>query len=306
MQGEWNVVSLHIKSTDVMMLRKFHMLLFSVVFSVVGRAQSGVVEWHDEREDTVRISTMLSEAAQRRFANPSERTGFLARQFVGKPYVAHTLEGDREVVRVNLDEFDCTTLADVSLALSYTLGERRTGWQDFLYNLQRMRYRGGEVDGYPSRLHYNCDWAVDNIHRGNIEDLTRDLPKCVYMVRTIDFMTSHRDKYAALSDSVNFARMKQVEGGFHNHRFPYIKTIDAGVKEVLARLREGDVVAFVSNLKDLDVTHMGILVREADGKLHVLHASSSEGKVVVSRQPFPDFLKRNRQWAGFRVYRLKD
>lgn len=276
------------------------------VCSVADYGQRTAVEWHDEAADTTRVTRILSDGMARRWESPGQRTAWVARQMVGTPYVAHTLEGGQEVLRVNLDELDCTTLVDVAMALSYTLGERRAGWQDFLYNLQRLRYRGGEVDGYPSRLHYNCDWAVDNTHRGNFDDVTRSLPKCFYLVRTIDFMTANRDKYPALADSANFTRMKRVEGGFRNHRFPYIKTADAGSKAVQAQLREGDVLGFVSNLRNLDITHMGILVREADGLLHVLHASSTEGKVVVSAQPLADFLKRNRQWIGIRVFRLRD
>ena len=289
------------------MIRRYILSAITFVsWGLCALAQSVPVQWHDEQSDTLRITSMLTEGSARTFANPSERTAFFARKFAGVPYVAHTLEGEPEVLRVNLDGLDCTTLVDVVMALSYTLGERRTGWQDFVYNLRRMRYRGGEVDGYPSRLHYNCDWAIDNIHRGNFEDFTRNLPHVVYMVRTIDFMSSNADKYPALADSANLARVRTTEGGFRNHRFPYIKTIDSGQKDVQAKLREGDVVAFVSNLKNLDVTHMGILVRESDGKLHVLHASSTDGKVEVSDKPLPDFLRRNRQWVGFRVYRLRE
>ena len=68
---------------------------------------------------------------------------------------------------------------------------------------------------------------------------------------------------------------------------------------------EGDVLALVSTLRDLDVTHMGIVVIEG-GVPYLLHASSSHGKVEVSEIPLSDFMKRNRQWAGIRVFRLND
>ena len=96
-----------------------------------------------------------------------------------------------------------------------------------------------------------------------------------------------------------------MENGFRNHRFAYIKTLNLNSREVKDALREGDILAFVSNLKDLDVTHLGIVVKE-DGQLKVLHASSSEGRVMISERPLADFVKRNRNWIGVRVYRLKD
>lgn len=263
------------------------------------------VRWHNEASDTTLITEILTETASRRFSDPGERTGFIARKFLGRPYVAHTLEGDREELTVNLDELDCTTLVDVVMALSYSVGENRLSWQDFLYNLQRMRYRNDEIDGYGSRLHYNCDWAIDNIHRGNFTDATDRLPRVKYMVRTIDFMTGHRDRYPSLADSAAFEKMRSVESSYRNHRFPYIKTHDLGYKDVQGALREGDILAFVSNLKDLDVTHMGIVVKE-DGATKVLHASSTDGKVEISSVPIDDFVKRNRYWIGIRVYRLKE
>lgn len=266
---------------------------------------SGQTRWHNEANDTIRITEILTETAGQALTAPSARVGYIARKFIGTPYVAHTLEGEEEHLTVNLDELDCTTLVDVVLAMAYTVGEGRTGWQDFIYNLQRMRYRGGEIDGYASRLHYNCDWAVDNTYRGFIADIARDMPKCSYIVRTIDFMSQNRDKYPALADSATFAQIKNIENGFRNHRFAYIKTNDLTSPAVKGALRDGDVLAFVSSLKDLDVTHLGI-VAMVDGEPHVLHASSSEGGVVVSSRRLADFVKRNRSWIGVRVYRLKD
>jgi hypothetical protein len=281
-------------------------LLGAIVIGAAFSAHAvGEVRWHNEETDTTKITEILTTAASHKFANPSARTAYVARQFVDVPYVAHTLEGEEEKLTVNLDELDCTTFVDVALAFSYTIGEHRDGWQDFLYNLERLRYRGGKLDGYASRLHYNCDWAVDNIYRGNIEDATTNLPRTTYMIRTVEYMSAHRSSYPALKDSTEYARILAMENSYRNHRFPYIKTTDLAQKDVDAALREGDVVAFVSNLKDLDVTHMGIIVKE-NGRTHVLHASSTDGKVEISKLPLAEFVKKNRSWIGIRVYRLKE
>lgn len=290
--------------------KKLSTMRISTLIIFIGSALAAAaapqnVRWHNEAADTTLITEILTESAAKHFNTPGERTGFIARKFLGKPYVAHTLEGEPEQLTVNLDELDCTTLVDIVMALSYTVGENRLSWQDFLYNLQRMRYRNGEIDGYASRLHYNCDWAIDNIHRGNFTDATDRLPRVKYIIRTIDFMSGHRDRYAALADSATFEKLLSIESSYRNHRFPYIKTHDLGYKDVQNALREGDILAFVSNLKDLDVTHMGIVVKE-NGTTKVLHASSTNGKVEISAVPIEDFVKRNRNWMGIRVYRLKE
>lgn len=265
------------------------------------------VRFHDEASDTLLITKRLDESAGKNFADPEARVAFFARQMLGTPYEAHTLEGEPEILTVNLDSVDCTTFVETAMAMAYTAGEHRYSWRDFVYNLRRLRYRNGEVDGYPSRLHYICDWAVDNIHRGNFRDATRDFPRYNEVMRTIDFMSSHRSVYPALADSANYARIRGIESGYRQHRFPYVKSIDLGNKEIKAAFHNGDVVALVSNLKDLDVTHMGIVVRESpDSDPYLLHASSKSGKVEISKYPLSEFFKKNRQWIGVRVFRLNE
>lgn len=268
------------------------------------------VRFHNEASDTARISELLVEGMRSlpADASPGDRADFFARRFIGTPYGAHTLEapvGQDEALVVNLDSLDCTTFVETVAALAATLGEGRSSWRDYLYNLRRIRYRGGELDGYPSRLHYIADWAVDNIHKGILRDATLLMPRNSWMVRSIDFMTAHRDSYPALADSATFQRMRRIEFGYRNHRFPYLRTGDLTDRKLLAAIQPGDIVAFVSTLKDLDVTHMGIIVRGDDGSLRVLHASSTGGKVMISEQKLSDFMKRNRQWSGIRLFRLR-
>lgn len=289
-----------------MKIFRFILSLALAVASIGAVAQSEV-RFFNEQADTARISELLSQGASHKFADNEARVAFFARNFIGTPYVAHTLENDTEILTVNIDQLDCTTFVETALALAYTSAENRKSWRDYIYNLRRFRYRNGTVDGYPSRLHYICDWAIDNMHRGNISDATRFFPRINYMVRTIDFMSNHRKSYPALADSANFARIKAIEDGYRNHRFPYIRTSDLGAKDTKTAFRNGDVVAFVSALKDLDVTHMGIIVKESpSADPYVLHASQTGGKVEITKQTLAEFVKKNRQWIGVRVFRLAD
>ncbi len=287
-------------------MKRFLFTICILTASLCCMAQTEV-RFSSEASDTLKLTQLLDEGAAMHFDNPEARVAFFARKFIGTPYVAHTLEHDPETLTVNLDSLDCTTFVETAMALAYTLGERRTSWRDYVYNLRRLRYRGGEVDGYPSRLHYICDWAVDNKHRGNFSDVTREFPRYNEVRRTIDFMTSHRDRYPALADSANYERMRNVENGYRQHLFPYVKSMDLSNKAVKAAFHDGDVVALVSNLKNLDVTHMGIIVKESPtAEPYLLHASSSHGKVEITSQPLAEFMKKNRQWLGVRVFRLNE
>ena len=46
---------------------------------------------------------MLIEAEKVETNFPGERLSFIAKKFLGIPYVAHTLEGEEELLTVNLD-----------------------------------------------------------------------------------------------------------------------------------------------------------------------------------------------------------
>ena len=289
------------------MLRKLLLLLISAVSASGAYAVDlSKVRFHDEKNDTTRINNLLIDIKQKGDSRlPGKYLVLCGREFLGAPYVAATLEGEPDRLTVNIDEFDCVTFVENMLAMALTLDEGRSSWRDFVYNLQRVRYRDGEIDGYPSRLHYVCDWAVDNMYRGVVKDVTNTFDRYNTITRTIDFMSANASKYPALADSANLARIMNTESGYRSYKFPYVKSIDLPRKEIKANFRNGDIVGFVSTLKNLDVAHMGIIVIEA-GEPYVMHASSSEGKVVTTKLPLAEFMKKNRQFAGVRVFRINN
>lgn len=260
----------------------------------------GEIRWHNEASDTTRVTEILIDATQTGKADGALVTA-LAAKFEGTPYGAGTLEFTPEMLTVNLDSLDCTTFVEDIMALAMTVQEGRSSWRDFAYNLEKIRYRHGNVNGYSSRLHYVSEWAVDNIHRGNFQEVTaRVSPSVDYQVKTLDFMSANRDKYPVLKDDKEFENLKNVEIGYRSHRYPYIKTQNIS----RAELCEGDIVAVTSKLPGLDVSHMGIVTIGNDGKPHLMHASSKEGKVIVDPTPLADYMRKNRGANGIRVFRL--
>ena len=125
-----------------------------------------------------------------------------------------------------------------------------------------MRYRSGTMAGYASRLHYITDWALDNSHRGNLREITSSMPKAVYTEKNLDFMSTHADAYPQLADSAQLAGIKAIERNFRHIRIYYIKSADVDTPEVQNALQSGDIVALSTKIKGLDVTHMGIIVKE--------------------------------------------
>ena len=257
--------------------------------------------FHNEAADTTRLTRMLINLSDiGRTLSPQQLVAQAGRMMIDTPYGAGTLEGEPEMVTVNLDSLDCTTFVENAIAMAMTIENHRNSWQDFIYNLETLRYKDGKVDGYPSRLHYISDWIVDNSHRGNLQEVTDRIGKADYIVKTLDFMSSNRNLYPALANDETFSKIKDREIGYRSHRYPAIKP--QNVKS--ADIREGDIIAITTTKKGLDVTHLGIAV-EVDGEIHLMHASSKAKRVIIDPLTLSEYLRRNRTTAGIRVIRLK-
>lgn len=256
------------------------------------------VRFHNEGSDTTKITQVLMELDKIKVPDGQTLVAAAGEFFMDAPYVSGTLEGKPEQLTVNTEELDCTTFVETALALAMTINDHRSSWRDYISNLESIRYRGGHVDGYPSRLHYVSDWIVDNTHRGNLKEVTDRVGRADSQIKTLDYMSQHRDAYPALADSAAYEGIKRSEMGYRSHKFSYIKAANVGG----AALREGDVVALVTNTKGLDVSHLGI-IKMIDGVAHLMHASSKLKKVAIDPLPLTDYMRRNRT-PGLRIIRL--
>lgn len=288
-------------------MKKFATLLyiaFMLTAPVLHGATPEQIRWHNEAADTTAITKYLIKATDFGASNPNELMEFIGRQFIDTPYKAGTLESQPEALTVNLEEFDCTTFIETVTALALTVEEHKNSWQDFIDNLETIRYRQGEVNGYSSRLHYFSDWIVSNTHRGIVREVTDRIPQSDSQIKTLDYMSRNRSSYPALADDVEFEAIKNMEVGFRSHRFPYIKSGRIAAKPILSSLRGGDIIAFTTKKDGLDISHVGIIVMEKDGP-RLLHASSREGKVTIDKLSLVEYLKKSPAITGIRVIRLQ-
>ena len=256
------------------------------------------VQWGNKGEDTVKVDMILS--SLRRLECPT--TTDAAKFFIGKPYVASTLEGDTEVLRIRLDAFDCTTFVETCIALAAAYEILKPGWTDFTETLTRLRYRDGIIDGYPSRLHYISDWIENAEEQDLLCEVTSDLPKSSVVVKDLNFMSRHPQAYSALRNSPeNVMAIKRIEGKFRGYKMPYIpaKMVNG---ELLDMLMEGDIVAFTTDIPGLDVSHIGLITMVGDIP-HLLHASSTKKQIVLSPGSLAEYLGSNKRFTGIRIFR---
>ncbi len=253
--------------------------------------------------DTTIINQLLADGYSSGINDANALVEYYARRLLGTPYVAHTLEGDQEVLTINIHELDCTTFVETLYALARTTLSRRYSWRDYAAHLEDLRYRGGTMGDYSSRLHYISEWIVDNRLRGNMQDITPDLPHVDYLVKNIDFMTHHTDSYRQLKDdSVMVEKIRRFE--LRSHRFPYVKRSWLNDKELKAALRSGDFVGLVTKVEGLDISHMGIIIVDDKGDPYLLDASMTGGKVMLESKPLFKYLERSKSNIGIRVFRM--
>lgn len=236
----------------------------------------------------------------------------IATSYLGTPYVANTLEKDgEEALIINMQGVDCLTLVEYTLAqalLGSATGSPSNSSSDnspgspFAHNLQKIRYRNGIINGYPSRLHYTSDWIDNGIRQGFLQDVTAEHSAST-MTLSLSYMSSHPHLYKKLADSPeNVARMAEHEKaitGKNVHWLPKNKLPEAGLPWIM----DGDIIAITTKLSGLDIAHMGI-AKYVDGNLHLLHASSTLGKVVISNEPLNHILNNKKSWTGIRVVRM--
>lgn len=253
--------------------------------------------------DTTVINGLLAKGHASGLTEANALVEFYARQLLGVPYVAHTLEGDEELLTINIHELDCTTFVETLYALTRTTLSQRHSWRDYAACLENLRYRGGEMGDYSSRLHYISEWIIDNRMRGNLQDITPDLPHADYIIKNIDFMTHHTDSYRQLkNDTAMVEKIRRFE--LRNHRFPYVKKSWLNNKELKGALRSGDFVGLVTKVEGLDISHMGIIIVDEKGDPYLLDASMTGAKVQLESKPLFWYLERSKNNIGIRVFRM--
>ena len=102
---------------------------------------------------------------------------------------------------------------------------------------------------------------------------------------SLNFMSSHRDRYPALESPVLFDCIREREQGrrVEQHYLP-LETLETA----LPTLQSGDLFAVATSIGGLDVTHTGVLVREGS-RLDAIHAAPGRG--VMRSRSFENYLR---------------
>jgi hypothetical protein len=225
----------------------------------------------------------------------------IAKSFIGTVYAANTIDAPgKEQLIVNLQTLDCVTFYENSLVFARCIKKNTMNFEAFKKELQFVRYRGGGIDGYASRLHYTSDYFFDNEKKSVLKDVTKELGGVPWK-KNINFMSTHPNSYLQMKNSTaNVDKIRDIEDEINARPKYYIPK--ANVKRIAPQIKDGDIIGITTTIDGLDCSHTGIAVRQ-NGKLHLLHAPVPGSKVQITELPLWEYLAKVKKDSGIMVAR---
>lgn len=255
--------------------------------------------------DSLKVVQLLSEGSK--LPKGTNLMVHYARQLRNIPYVAHTLEVNKnEQLIVNLRELDCTTYVETVTALTLCTLHGQHSFADYCKQLQNLRYRGGQLTDYTSRLHYFTDWIDDNTTMGYVKETQFKAPP-FNSVQTIqvDFMSKHPQYYVMMKDNEEFLQViARQEKNLCGRKYRYIpKNAVKNTREMRNAVKDGDIIAITTSKAGLDTSHIGIAVWHHDG-LHLLNASQIHQKTIEEPMTMYQYMQKHPTQTGIRVVKV--
>lgn len=252
--------------------------------------------WYADSTEYARISAMVRQSG---ITTIKGRVLTAARLLIGKPYVGGTLDnGAQEMLVTCLDKFDCVTFQETCLALAMDSMDPEPGFANFRRRMESLRYRNGRNTGYASRLHYSTDWILDNVARGNAQDITPSLGG-IRMTGAINFMSTHADKYKALMEEPSLVdSMSTRERHLSDNHVTYIPK--AQIDRHAADIESGCLIFIATAIPGLGYSHVGIAYKDGN-RLRMIHASSTEKKVTTTTGTLQEYLMGQSKALGITV-----
>lgn len=228
----------------------------------------------------VGLAKVIREAS--RIEDAGLRVAFLSGFFLGLKYRESSLIGDCNTVEVfviNLSGVDCFTFIDYIEAMRLS-----DSFDSFLENLKQVRYRDSVVD-YENRKHFFTDWTAYG--PTFVDDLTAQIGSGRF--KSIVKMLNLKEDGTNLLPGI----------GSCHRTLNYIPSENIN-ESLLQELKSGDYAGIYSPEYGLDVSHVGIIIKNDGETVTFRHASSDrECRKVVDQ----DFQKYISEKPGLIIFR---
>lgn len=258
-----------------------------------------------EKQDSIKIVSLLKEASQLK-QKPASWMLWFGKKFAGVPYVGGTLDKTAaEHLIVNTRQLDCTTYVEMITALTMCTQNHETSFTAYCNHLKHVRYIGGEVS-YVKRQHYFTVWMDDNEKEGIVKNISPNPPFTAVQKVNVNWMSTHVSSYKMLTAHSEWRTgIRKLEQSVSGKSYRYIpKGKIANTQLFRNTIKDGDIIAIITNKKGLDTTHIGIASWHKDG-LHLLNASSIHKKVIDEPMTLYQYMQKHPVQIGIRVCRVK-
>lgn len=275
-------------------------LLLFTLFAQTGNVKAQEIVY--TREDSIFIENIIDRFPHSMFSSIGERAVAVAKEFIGRKYSGGTLDLiPGEPLFISTSELDCTTFVELAAAITMCR-EHGNRFESVCRNIEMLRYRNGIRDGYCSRLHYISWWIEDKAKQDAIEEVYTKAHTARQLLE-LNFMSRHSDKYKWLKNNPELRDcIAEREEEFGSRAIRYIpkQCITALCQE---DIKDGDIISIVTSVEGLDVTHLGFACWHGN-ELHMIHASSSAGRVIYDTTSLKDYMEKQKSHLGIRVFRI--
>jgi hypothetical protein len=224
-----------------------------------------------------------------------QRIHYFSEAAIGTPYKLYVLgEGpnsdyDKDPL-IDLTQADCVTFVEQTLALAIS-----NNYDDLLPTLLKIRYKNSEVH-LKTRNHFIfADWLPNN--SWIVEDVTKEIGGnlCKPLTRI-----SNRHwllRKMGCQDTSNVIEATTVT-------FNYVPK--QNLNKVLDKIHSGDIAALISGDPDIDVFHMGFIIKKNNGEI-VFRNAQKWAKQVMD-EPIETQIQRQLKFknrVGMAFFRVK-
>ncbi len=285
---------------------KKHFLFIATIFTYLAIFSTSIYAKEPDADTNSKINQklkLISQFIDQQEPPPSfqEVFVFTVKSFLGTPYEGYGHDPiQTESLEVNVDKVGCVSLMELSLALARVAYCGQHSHNAVYSEIQRMRYRQGEVKGFTSRLHYFSEWLDQAEYQGVVYDLTMSLGG-IELQRDFNFMTSRPYLYPPLSIDSNRIHLRRIEQELSKRSYPFMPK--ENVEKIENELKNGDLVAIVTDKPGIIISHVA-MVTYVNNIPHLTHASSTLKQVVTSKNTISQYLNNQEKRQGIRITRV--
>ena len=293
----------HFERREKSVFSKISLIVLLTIFLYSSNIKSQVFSKKDVEVCNAKFSLAIDKSLSQKPIN--EVVVEIGKSFLETEYVAHTLEkqGDEQLV-INLTGLDCTTFLENALTLSRCIKKNKTSFEDYQNELTFVRYRDGKIDKYPSRLHYFSDWIYNNQQKGIVKDITKEIGGKEIKFK-LSFMSENPKYYKQLKENPEFIPIiRKQEEEVNSRQYYFIP--EKEIEKFEDKIQTGDLIALTTPEKGLDIGHVGIAIKMANGRIHFLHAPLVGSKVQITESPLSDYVIKNKKRNGIIVLRVQE